>query len=80
MLGMLQSAYLHFQKIRSRPNKYFIFSIDTGKKSVTLGWGEIPIVPLKTHGQKQKYECNQHRSRPLFLDWGLEEIFKQCDH
>ena len=61
------------KKIRSRPNKYFIFSIDTGKKSVTLGWGEIPIVPLKTRGQKQKYECNQHRSRPLFLDWGLEE-------
>ena len=70
------------------PTKYasasmFTFSpLTCWKKNVTLGWHVIPRsnVSIKTRAQVKLHLENKHRSRPLFLDWGMIELFKQCSH
>ena len=52
------------------------------EKSVTLGWHVIPRsnVSIKTRAQVKLHLESKHCSRPLFLDWGTIELFKQCSH
>ena len=52
------------------------------KKNVTLGWHIIPQsnVGVKLRAQVKLHLENGHHSRPLFLDWGTTELFKQSSH
>ena len=67
-------------KIRTNFNTIYVFTINTSEKNVTLGWQVIPqsSVGVKTRAQVRLHFENERRSRPLFLDWGTIELFKQC--
>ena len=67
-------------KIRTNFNTIYVFTINTSEKNVTLGWQVISqsSVGVKTRAQVRLHFENERRSRPLFLDWGTIELFKQC--
>ena len=74
------TPYLYVSnKIRTGFNVY-IFTINMLEKSVMLGWHIIPQsnVGIKTQAQVKLHLESEHCSRPLFLDWGTIELFKQC--
>ena len=76
------TPYLYVSnKIRTGFNVYF-FTINMLEKNVTLGWHVIPRsnVSVKTWSQVKLHLESESCSRPLFLDWGMIELFKQCSH
>ena len=60
----------------------YIFTINMLEKNVTLGWLIIPWsnVSVKTRAQVKLHLESECHSRPLFLNWGMIEFFKQCSH